>query len=162
MKKIFKIIGIVVLVLVIVLAASPFLFRGKLEDLLKETINNNLNAQVEWSSLDLSLFRSFPDATVIVNDFTVINNAPFAGDTLASGKEIRIEMGVTQLFKNTADEPIAIDALSLLEANVHVQVDSLGNANYDIAKETPTTETTTEESSEPFVFNLQEYSLIDK
>ncbi len=161
MKKIFKIIGIVVLVLVIVLAASPFLFRGKLEDLLKETINNNLNAQVEWSSLDLSLFRSFPDATVIVNDFTVVNNAPFAGDTLASGKEIRIEMGVTQLFKNTADEPIAIDALSLLEANVHVQVDSLGNANYDIVKETPTTETTTEESSEPFVFNLQEYSLVD-
>ena len=90
MKKIFKIIGIVVLVLVIVLAASPFLFRGKLEDLLKETINNNLNAQVEWSSLDLSLFRSFPDATVIVNDFTVVNNAPFAGDTLASGKEIFI------------------------------------------------------------------------
>ncbi len=161
MKKALKITGIILLVIVILLAASPFLFRGKLEDLLKKTINKNLNAQIEWSSLDLSLFRSFPDATVIVNDFTVINNAPFAGDTLASGKELRIEMGVTQLFKNTTDEPIAIDALSLLEANIHVQVDSLGNANYDIVKETATTETDSEENSEPFVFNLQEYSLID-
>ena len=163
MKKILKIVGIVLLVLVLLLAASPFLFRGKLEDLFKKTINNNLNAQVEWESLDLSLFRSFPDATVVVNDFTVINNAPFLGDTLASGKQLQIEMGVSQLFKNTEDDPIKIDALKLDEARIHVKVDTLGNANYDIAKKTDTASEneTPDSESKPFVFDLEEYSLSD-
>lgn len=161
MKKILKIISVIVLALVLLLVASPFLFRGKLEDLLKKTINNNLNAEVAWSSLDLSLIRSFPDATVLVNDFTVINNAPFLGDTLASGKELRIEMGVSQLFKNTADDPIAIDAVRLENARVHIKVDSLGNANYDIAIKNDRTAAPTDEGKKPFVLDLQKYSIID-
>lgn len=159
MKKILKITGIILLVLVLLLVASPFLFRGKLEDLLKKTINNNVNAQVAWSSLDLSLLRSFPDATVVVQDFTIITNAPFLGDTLASGKELRIEMGISQLFKNTADNPIAIDALKLKDARVLIKVDSLGNANYDIAIPSDAPATEASETSKPFVFNLQQYSV---
>jgi len=160
MKKALKITGIVILVLVLLLAASPFLFRGKLEDLLKKTINNNLNAQVEWESLDLSLFRSFPDATIVVTDFTVINNAPFLGDTLAQGKRLQIEMGVKQLFKNTAEDPINIDAITLDNAVVHILVDKDGNANYDITKES-TPATTDESPSTPFVFDLKRYELND-
>ena len=41
MKKVFKIIGIVLLVLIIGLIAAPFLFRGQLEELLKKSINEN-------------------------------------------------------------------------------------------------------------------------
>lgn len=160
MKKILKIIGITVLVLVILLAVTPFLFKGKLEDLLKKTVNNNINAQVEWASIDLSLFRSFPDATVVVNEFTVINNAPFLGDTLASGKRLQIQMGVTQLFKSAEEEAIKVDALTLDDASIYIKVDAAGNANYDIAKETtPETTTATTEDSEPFVFDLSSYAI---
>lgn len=161
MKKILKITGIIILVLALLLVASPFLFRGKLEDLLKKTINTNLNAQVAWKSLDLSLFRSFPDATVIVKDFSIINKAPFLGDTLASGKELRIEMGISQLLKNTADDPIAIDALQLDDARVFIKVDTLGNANYDIAIQKDTSTAPTVQTEKPFVFNLQKYSITD-
>ena len=47
MKKILKIFGIFVLILVIGLIAAPFLFKGTIEKLIKKTINNNVNAQVE-------------------------------------------------------------------------------------------------------------------
>lgn len=163
MKKILKITGIILGVLILLLALSPFLFRGKLEDLLKKTINNNLNAQVEWASLDLSLFRSFPDATVVINDFTVINNAPFLGDTLAYGKRLEIKMGVKQLFKDAGSEPIKVDALTLQEAAVHIKINEKGEANYDIAKENTSAQTSSESTnnSDPFVFDLEEYELTD-
>ena len=76
MKKIFKIIGIVLLVLIVGLIAAPFLFRGPLEDLLKRSINENINATVAWEDFDLTLFSSFPDAAVKVNNFTVVNVPP--------------------------------------------------------------------------------------
>ncbi len=154
MKKILKIIGIVLVVLVILLAASPFLFRGKLEDLLKKTINNNLNAQVEWESMDLSVFRSFPDATVIVNDFTVIPKAPFSNDTLLMGKRLQLEMGVKQLFKNASQDPIKVDALTIDDAVLNILIDKNNNANYNITKET-----SQDTLGTPFVFDLQKYNI---
>ena len=133
MKKILKIVGIVLLILIIALITAPFLFKSQLENLVKKTINKNVNATVAWQSLDLSLFSSFPDAALTINDFSVINNAPFAGDTLASGKKLQLDMGITQLFKS-GDKPLKIDALTLDDALINIKVDSLGHANYDIAK----------------------------
>ena len=162
MKKIFKIIGIVLLVLIVGLIAAPFLFRGPLEDLLKRSINENINATVAWEDFDLTLFSSFPDAAVKVNNFTVVNNAPFAGDTLASGAVLQLDMGVMQLFKTSSGEPIAIDAIRLDDAYVNIKVDSLGNANYDIAKENPNASATADtlaDSSGGFSFAVQHYEL---
>ncbi|RXG18423.1 putative protein involved in outer membrane biogenesis [Leeuwenhoekiella aestuarii] len=162
MKRIFKIFGIVLLVLVIGLIAAPFLFKGHLEDLLKRSINENLNATVAWENFDLTLFSSFPDASVKVKNFSVINNAPFAGDTLASGSELQLDMGVMQLFKTSSGKPIAVDAISLDEAFINIKVDSLGNANYDIAKKTPAASTATDtlaDNSGGFQFDVQHYEI---
>lgn len=164
MKRILKIIGIFLLVVVLLLIATPFLFKGKLEDLLKKTINNNVNAQVTWQALDISLLKGFPDATVTLSDFNVVNNAPFKGDTLASGKELQIAMGIRQLFKNADDNPIKIDAIRLDDAIITVQIDTLGNASYDIGKEKDaTTESdpvaSKEDSETPFSFALNHYEI---
>lgn len=162
MKRILKIIGSIFLVLLLLLVASPFLFKGKLEDLLKKTINENLNAQVSWASLDISLLKNFPDATVTLNSFSVINNAPFDGDTLAYGKELHIAMGVKQLFKDTGDDPIQVDALRLDDPIINIKVDSLGNANYDIAKSDDSSDSAVakeDTASKPFTFDLQHYEL---
>ena len=162
MKKVFKIIGIVLLVLIIGLIAAPFLFRGQLEELLKKSINENLNATVAWEDFDLTLFSSFPDAAVQVQNFSVVNNAPFAGDTLASGATLQLDMGVMQLFKTSSGKPIQIDAIRLDEGFVNIKVDSLGNANYDIAKESPATSATQDtlaDNSGGFSFDVQHYEL---
>lgn len=164
MKKFLKIAVIIVVVFVLLLIAAPFLFKGSLEKLLKKNINQNLNATVEWNDMDLSLFKSFPDAAVVINDFSVVNKAPFEGDTLAKGKSIKLDMGITQLFKS-GNDPIIVDALQLNEALINIKVDSLGNANYDIAikdESAPISETTeSSETSEGFTFDLQQYEVND-
>ena len=162
MKKILKIIGVLIVIVLLFLIAAPFLFKGSLEKLLKKNINQNLNATVEWREMDLSLFKSFPDAAVVINDFSVVNKSPFEGDTLAKGKTIKLDMGVMQLLKSS-DEPIIVDALQLDDAFINIKVDSLGNANYDIAikEDAPITQSKTEatSSNEGFTFNLQHYEI---
>ncbi|WP_026451401.1 AsmA-like C-terminal region-containing protein [Aequorivita capsosiphonis] len=157
MKKALKIVGIILGIIILLLIASPFLFKGSLEKMLKRTINENLNATVTWEDLDLSLFSSFPDASLRLNNFSVINKAPFEGDTLASGKNLKLDMGIMQLFKS---EDIKIDAVKLNGAYINIKIDSLENANYDIAikKDAPAI-TEGEDSNGGFTFELKKYEI---
>lgn len=156
MKKAFKIIGIILGVFILLLLATPFLFKGSLEKMLKNTINENLNASVSWESMDLSLFRSFPQASVQLKNFSVINHAPFKGDTLISGKSLNLDMGIMQLFKS---KDILIDAVKLDGSNINILVDSLGRANYDIALKEDAPILDEETSSEGFNFELKKYEI---
>lgn len=159
MKKALKIIGIILGILILLLIAAPFIFKGSLEKMLKRTINENLNATVAWEDLDLSLFSSFPDASLQLNNFSVINKAPFEGDTLASGKTLSMDMGIMQLFKKS-NEAIKVDEVKLDEAFVNIKIDSLGNANYDIAiKDDAPAVTEGEESAGGFTFDLKKYEI---
>ncbi|MAZ27879.1 MAG: AsmA family protein [Cytophagaceae bacterium] len=162
MKKIFKIVGIIIVVLIIGLILAPILFRGQLEDLLKKTINKNLNATVAWEDLDLSLFKSFPQAALTIQDFSVVNKAPFEGDTLAKGAEARLDMGIMQLFKS-GGKPIKIDQFILNDALINIEVDSLGRANYDIAikNEEQVDTASAEANSGAFQFDVQHYEIND-
>ncbi len=155
MKKALKIFGIVVLTIIILLLVAPFVFESQLKDLVRKTMNDNLNAQVDFNDIDLSMFRSFPQATLVIEDLSIINNAPFEGDTLAFGEEVTLEMSVKELFKGS-DEPKRIDDLKLNNAYVNIVVDSLGNANYDIAIEDTTTTTS---GSQGFSLDLEHYEI---
>lgn len=157
MKKTLKIIGIVLGIIIILLISAPFIFKGNLEKMLKKTINENLNATVNWEKLDLSLFRSFPDASLQLKNFSVINKQPFEGDTLVSGKNLALEMGIMQLFKS---QDLKIDKVNLEEAFVNIKVDSLGNANYNIMlEETEESSESGSDSDENFKFELQQYEI---
>lgn len=156
MKKALKIIGIIVLVFVILLVAAPFVFESQIKDMVRKTINENVNATVEFSDLDLSIFRSFPQATVVLSDLSIINKEPFAGDTLAVGEELLLEMSIKELFKG-GDEPKRIDEIRVNNAFVNIKVDSLGNNNYDIAIEKATTPGDT--AGTPFSLDLKHYEI---
>lgn len=156
MKKALKIIGIIVLVFVILLVAAPFVFESQIKNMVKKTLNENVNATVEFSDLDLTLFRSFPQATVVLKNLSIINKAPFAGDTLAISEEFLLEMSIKELFKGS-DHPKKIDEIRINNAYVNIKVDSLGNNNYDIAIENPNVPGDT--LSSPFRLDLKHYEI---
>ncbi|TVZ25511.1 AsmA-like protein [Gillisia sp. Hel_I_86] len=157
MKKVFKIIGFTLLVIIVLLITAPFIFEARLKDMVKKTINKNVNATVEFSDLDLTLFRSFPQATLVLKDLSIINNAPFAGDTLAVSEELLLEMSIKELFKGS-DQPKKIDELILNKAYINIKVDSLGNNNYDIAI-LDSTSTDQDTTSNPFKLDLKHYEI---
>ncbi len=162
MKKALKIIGTIIALLFLALLLIPVLFQDKIEAKLKQAINENVNAEVEWQSLDLSLIRSFPKANVELEQLSVINIEPFKGDTLFYVKDLQLKMG---LFDVITSDAISIDDIYVEGANVNILVNEDGTANYDIAKpseetnETPEEETTSEESD--LNLKLKSYEIKD-
>lgn len=130
MKKALKILGSILLISLLILLISPFLFKGKIESIVKKQINEQLRAEVSWNNLNLSLLRNFPNASLELQGVSVINEVPFEGDTLAYIGSFEAKMGLLQLFKS---EGIKIDELALSNGKFNIKIDSLGNANYDIA-----------------------------
>lgn len=159
MKRIFKVLGIVILILLLVIIAIPFVFQGNIKKIAQETINNQINAQVAFGDVDLSLFRSFPKASVRIEDLSIINNAPFEGDTLITTKKIAFDMSIKELFKNP-DDGIHVHKIYVEETDVAIRLDSLGRANYDIAKkDTKNTTPVEDTNSEGFNFQLEHYEI---
>ncbi|HET8839256.1 MAG TPA: AsmA-like C-terminal region-containing protein [Flavobacteriaceae bacterium] len=158
MKKVLKIIGIVLLVIVIFLLAAPFLFRGSIEKMVHKEINKNLNAEVAWEDLGLNIFGSFPDAQLTLENLSIINNKPFEGDTLFVGEKVALDMGIWQLF-SIGDDPLQINEFSVENAVVNIKIDSIGNANYDIFKDQKASETPADSTAGGLVFDLQEYHI---
>ena len=67
-KKTMKIAGITLGVILLLLLILPFAFQGKLAKLVKEEGNKMLNAQFDFRTLNISLLRNFPSASVSLED----------------------------------------------------------------------------------------------
>ncbi|MCF8715402.1 AsmA family protein [Joostella atrarenae] len=169
MKKVLKIVGIIVGLLVVFLIAAPFLFEGKILKIVKNTVNKNINAEFNFADADISLIKNFPDASVTVEDMSIINKAPFAGDTLVFAKKANISVPFMQIF-NKEGEPYSVNSFSIDGAVVNVFIDKDGNVNYDIAKKDETsnsapaapeasTETASSPSSSNVSLSIQSYEI---
>ncbi|MEQ3498954.1 AsmA-like C-terminal region-containing protein [Tenacibaculum sp. SSH1-16] len=157
MKKIYKILLGIIVFFFILLISTPLLFQDKVMNLVKTTINNNVNAKVDFSDSSLSLLRNFPNASVQLSNLTVINNTPFEGDTLVYAKEVNLALKLTELFK-ASSEQLNIKSFTIDDALVNVLVDKKGNANYDIAKPSETEEAKNEEPS-TFGLSINSYAI---
>lgn len=158
-KKVLKIFGITFLILLGLLIAIPFFLEGKIATIVKNKVNENINATLDFEDAKLSLIKSFPNAYVDLTNTSLVNKAPFEGDTLFLAGNVALSMSITELFKG-ADEPISIKSLTLANAKLHIKVDKEENANYDIAKESDVAQSPkTEEASDSFTLALESYAL---
>lgn len=154
LKKILKITGIVLLVLVVALVSIPFLFKDKIKEMVVTSINQNLDATVAFEDIDLSLLKSFPKANVSINQLSIINKAPFAGDTLLYSGEVNLKMSVKELFKGE-NEPMNIESFYSKDAKINILFDKNGLGNFDIALKDE--KDTDPSDSKPFALNIQNY-----
>lgn len=158
-KKILKILGIVFLLFVGLLIALPFFLESKIGDIIKNNVNQSVDATLDFEDADLSLLSSFPNAEVQLEGISLVTNAPFEGDTLFASESVSLTMGISELFKG-ANEPIGVKNLLIYKADLNIKVDAEENANYDIAKadEGAAEESTT---TDGFTFNLETYEIND-
>ena len=160
-KKALKIVGLILLVLIGLVVALPWFLEGKIGEIVKNKVNNNINATLDFKDADLSLIKSFPNAYVSLREITLINQGSFEGDTLFAAEEIALNLSIKELFKS-ADESITIQRLNIDGAKLHIKVDQNENANYDIAKETEeATSESSEDSDSSFTFAMDEYAITD-
>ena len=92
-KRIFLGLLIVIVLLVGALAAVPYLFKDQLIAKTKTIINQNVNAEVDFGAVGLSVFRHFPDLTLSLNEFSVKGIDEFQDVHLARADELAFISG---------------------------------------------------------------------
>jgi hypothetical protein len=155
-KKILKGFGIFLLVVIIALAAAPFLFKDKIKQLVLKSINENVDANVAFEDVSLSLFKSFPRANVTIDKLSIINKAPFEGDTLFYSGELNLKMSVKELFKSDG-EAMELESFSSVDGIVNIIFNKEGIGNFDIAMKDDKEKQASD--SKPFALNIQNYSI---
>jgi hypothetical protein len=156
-KKILKGLGIFLLLVIIALAAAPFLFKDKIKSMIAKAINEQVDAKVAFEDVHLSLFKSFPQANVTVDKLSIINKAPFEGDTLVYLGELNLKMSVKELF-NDEGQPMNVESLSTKNGLINILFNKEGLGNFDIAVKDKEEQSAGKESK-PFALNVQNYDI---
>lgn len=156
-KKTLKIAGITLGVILLLLLILPFAFQGKLAKLVKEEGNKMLNAQFDFRTLNISLLRNFPSASVSLEDFWLKGTGPFENDTLIQAGELTAAVNLFSLF---GDGGYDISRIIVKDTRVHAIVLEDGRPNWDVMKPSPDAETPEDETAqETFRIKLQKLSV---
>lgn len=141
MKKFFKITGIVLLAILLLLIIVPISVRGKMTGVVVKQANKYLNASVSIENVSISLLRHFPNATVSVKGVEVVGKEDFAQDTLLSADKVMLTMNLKSLFCGGGFDIVRVTAEG---TDVKAIVLEDGRQNWDIL-----TSTAKEEADEP-------------
>lgn len=155
-KKVLKGLGIFLLVTMIALATAPFLFKDKIKEMIAKTLNENVNANIAFENVNLSLFKSFPQAHVTIDKLSIKNKAPFAGDTLLYAGETNVTMNIKELFKGEG-ETMSLESFSAVDGIVNIIFNKDGVGNFDIALKEA--EEKKPSDSKPFSLDIQKYGV---
>jgi uncharacterized protein involved in outer membrane biogenesis len=136
MKKIIRIflksLLVIILLLLIIIISVPYLFKNQLLDKVKEEINKNVNAKVEFTDFKVGLIKHFPNLSVSLTDLNVTGTDSFSNDTLISFKSFSTALDLLSLIKK---DGINVRSVSLIEPRIHAKVMEDDKVNWDIMKE---------------------------
>lgn len=156
MKKALTIAGVVIVVLIVAMIAIPFLFKDKIKTAVLNAANEKLNATVDIKDFGLNLFSNFPNATLSLNDASVVGAGDFQKDTLLSAKSASVTIDLMSLFGSEYN----ISKINLDKASIYTKVLEDGRANWDIMKADSTASASTESES-AFKLNLKKITVND-
>lgn len=159
MKKLLYILLGLILLLVAAAVAVPIIFKDDIKAAIDEQIEASVNADVVFDveNLDISLFSNFPNLTVSMTDFGVINRAPFEGHILFVAESFELEVNLMSVINGE----MRLKGLAFNQPEIRVKVLEDGTANYDIAipsEEVPVEEEVVEESGE-FSFGIDHWAI---
>jgi hypothetical protein len=155
-KKIIRITLIVLVALLGLAFAAPFLFKDKITALVKKEINNRLNAKVDFADVDISLFRHFPRLAAGISNIQVVGTGDFAKDTLFAAKKLDAALNLMSVIRG---KEMTIYSVNVDEPRIHAIIHKDSSVNWDIVK--PATSADADTSSKPFSMKLESYSIND-
>lgn len=160
MKRFFQIILGVIALILLLLLVIPSLFKDKIETRVTEVINENINATVSFDEFNLSMFRYFPNLSMGLEGLTVVNNAPFEGDTLMHIGSFNASV---DLWSAVGGDGIEINSVLLSEPQVWLKVNKDSVANWDIVPESETenVEEDTASAASDFSVKLELFEIRD-
>lgn len=155
LKKIFIGLGILIVLLLGAAILLPVIYKDKIVAMVKEEVNKNINAKVDFGDFDLTILSSFPDFTLSISNLSVVGVAPFEGDTLTSAKTLSLTVDVMSVINGGQ---IDIKKINLQQPLINLIVLKDGKANWDISKPDSSATAAAGEPSK-FIVALKSYSI---
>lgn len=159
MKTFLKIFGVVIVLLIAAAIVLPFIFKDEIKGIVKNAANNNLNARVDFEDVSLSLFKSFPNLSVSVDELTVIGKNQFEGDTILSAGAIRVSADLMSIINS---DVLKVKSIDFNSPKLFLYQRADGITNYDISLKDSTSEqveTSPDSVQSKFNIELQSYSI---
>jgi len=131
MRKVLLGLLAVIVLLVVALAAAPFLFQDKIRTLADKQIAQRVRARVQYNPADISLtlLSTFPNLSLDIKNLRVIGVDSFSRDTLAYLPEMRVGLDLMSVVKG---QKIDIKNISLTRPDFNIRVLKSGRANWDV------------------------------
>jgi len=160
MKKLLKYTIVLIGLLVIALIVTPFLFKDKIKNSVTNIINNNFDAKIDFENINFSLIKNFPHASISITNLSVINKAPFEGDTLVYAGTITAKTSLKELFKSS-DNPIYIEEFSIKNALSNIIFNEKGVSNLSITTKNNENNNRSKETNKEgnLALSIQKYEL---
>ncbi|MFM6948482.1 MAG: AsmA-like C-terminal region-containing protein [Aquirufa sp.] len=112
-----------------------WMYKDEISSKIKSLVNEKVNAKIDWQDTSLSLLTNFPQLTLGLEKIQIIGQNEFQKDTLASIKEVKVEI---PLFSYFISKKITLQSIQLEEANFNLIVNPQGKMNWDIVKKDST------------------------
>ncbi len=138
---------------VLLLTAGIYYFKDELIAIVLTEVNAHLKAKVKVDKVDIAFWSSFPNLSVDFNKVFVQDTYENSTDkdTLFYSEKIRLRFNPMDIWR----EEYRLKRIDIHPGTLQLKVNSKGEVNYDILKETTdTTETT-------FNFDLQKLNIKD-
>ena len=155
--KILKWLGIVILIILVLAIALPFVFKDKIIAKVKDEANKNLNAKVDFGEFDVSIFRSFPNFNLTLNNLYIAGIDSFKNDTLINTKQLEVDLDLMSVIKG---EKYQVNKIFLDQPRIYAKVLKSGKANWDITKPAAETASETQETTH-FKLGLKSFEIKD-
>ena len=153
MKKVIKYFLYILFALILALILLPFVFKGKVLNALKSEINAHVQAQIDFKDADISIIKSFPKFTISLDSLSIVGINNFKGIPLANIPDIQLTTDIASIIKS--DHGLNIYSINVDQADVNIQVNEDGQANYNLSSSTE------KNSKNSFFGNIQEYTISD-
>ncbi|MCZ4695037.1 AsmA family protein [Ancylomarina euxinus] len=151
MKKFLKIFGGIILVLILLLALLPYLFKDQIMDRVKVEMDKAVDAKIEIADVSLSMFKSFPKLFVEIQGISIVGKGEFTNDTLAYVGSLYTAV---DLGSAISGKQLNVGAIVLAKTKVNALVLESGKANWDISKAETEEVVVEEESTEASDFKI--------
>ncbi len=113
------------------LTVSVFLFKEKIISQFIREANKNLNTPVKIGKMDISMFPSFPQLSIVLKD-VYIEDSHDGQYPLLTASEISFQLSPIQVWQGN----FTIEGLKIKNSETNLKINQQGKNNYTILKET--------------------------
>jgi hypothetical protein len=151
LKRTLQISGITLVVLIAAAVAIPYFFKDKIMIKVKETINKDLNAKVDFKDINISAFKHFPKISVALEGLDVEGVGDFEGVKLLHTEGLDLALNFWSVWNG--GNPYEVNSVHLDRPFINIISLADGTANYSITKPKPKSEPTA------FKLSLEKYTI---